>query len=59
MSKLSRAIKQMDITEQKLYLDSIQDKTKFLTLVQNIDTYDCGFSLNLSNITSSNSLRVP
>jgi hypothetical protein len=51
--------KQMNTTEQKLYLDSIQDKTKFLTLVQNIDTYDCGFSLNLSNITSSNSLRVP
>lgn len=50
----------MSESEQNLYLDSIQDKHRstFTDLVKNIDTYDCGFSLNIISV-SSNSLRVP
>jgi hypothetical protein len=51
--------KKLSPEEQKLYLDSLEDSSKFLQLVATVDNLNCGYSSQLSAITSNNSTRIP
>lgn len=50
--------KKLSPEDQKQYLDSLEDSSKFLALVATIGSLNCGYSSQLSAITSNNSTRI-